>query len=217
VKRLPKVIEPAEWERLASQPSRRAPTGRRNLAALHVMYLAGLRVSEVCNLSPRDLNARSLTLRVREGKGKKDRNNLGIPADTLAVIERWMAVRPKSNFLFSTLDGGRMGERYVHAMVGRYAARAGVMKATAMGDRPINPHVLRHSYATRLIENGVPVHDVQRALGHSSLQTTSIYLHVRDDALADKLRNALSTDDESSELERLVRRVLAEQREGVAA
>jgi site-specific recombinase XerD len=120
-------------------------------------------------------------------------------------------VRPKSRFLLCTLDGERMSERYVHAMVGRYAAKANVMKATAKGDMPINPHVLRHSYATRLIENGVPVHDVQRALGHSSLQTTSIYLHVKDDKLADKLRNALSTQDESSEVERLVRRILAEQ------
>jgi integrase/recombinase XerD len=210
-RRLPKVIEPDEFERLASQPSRRAPTGRRNLAALHCMYFAGLRVNEICSLSLRDLNARALTLRVREGKGKKDRNNLGIPADTLAVIERWIAVRPDSRYLFCTLAGGRMSERYVHAMVTRYAKRAGVMKDTADGEQPVNPHVLRHSYATRLIERGVPVHDVQRALGHSSLQTTSIYLHVNDKGLAERLRVAVSHSESATELEALVRRVIGEQ------
>lgn len=192
MKRLPKVITPEEWERLAAQPSRRAPSGKRNLAALHVMYMAGLRVSEVCSLSPRDLNMRAMTLRVREGKGNKDRNNLGLPADTLAVIERWQVVRRDSRFLFCTLDGKRMSERYLHAMVGRYARRAGVMKPTANGERPINPHILRHSYATRLIYAGVPIHDVQRALGHSSLATTQVYLSVDDQGLAARLRDAMT-------------------------
>lgn len=176
------------------------------------MYFAGLRVSEACNLSARDLNTRAMTLRVREGKGSKDRNNLGIPADTVAVIERWMAVRPNSRFLFCTLDGGRMSERYVHAMVGRYARRANVMKDTGRGEAPINPHVLRHSYATRLIEAGIPIHDVQRALGHSSLNTTAIYLHVNDSALADKLRSAMAPV-EPDEIGRLVRRILSEHTE----
>jgi integrase/recombinase XerD len=175
------------------------------------MYFAGLRVSEVCNLSARDLNSKTMTIRVRDGKGGKDRSNLGVPASAWAVVERWAAVRPTSRYFLSTLDGERMSERYVHAMVGRYATRANVLKATPNGEKPINPHMLRHSYATRLIEAGVPIHDVQRALGHSSLATTEVYLHVDDTKLADKLRNALSADDGSSEVERLVRRILAEQ------
>jgi Phage integrase family len=107
------------------------------------------------------------------------------------VFERWEAVRPESRFFFSTLEGGRLSERYVQQMVGRYGVRAGVLKATMDGDRPIHPHMLRHSYATRLINAGVPVHAVQRALGHSHLATTSVYLHVSDDELADQLRGAL--------------------------
>ena len=217
MKRLPKVIQPEDWDKLAAQPSRRAPTGKRNLALMHAMRYAGLRVSEVADLSARDLNAKSMTLRVRDGKGGRDRSNLGVPAATWAVFERWAGVRPNSRFFFSTLDGKRLSERYLHAMVTRYATRAGVMKPTKHGDRPVHPHMLRHTFATDLVNKGVPIHDVQRALGHSSLATTQVYLWVDDAKLANKLRDALSDEDELSEVERLVRRILAEQLESMAA
>jgi len=208
---MPQVIINDEWQRLAKQPSRSAPTGVRNLAALHAMYFAGLRVSEVCKLSPRDLNNKVMTLRVRQGKGGKDRSNLGVPTETWAVFERWAAVRPESRFFFCTLGGKRLSERYLHAMVGRYAAKAGVLKPTHSGDVPINPHVLRHSFATQLIEAGVPIHDVQRALGHSSLATTQRYLHVNDEKLADKLRDAFSRAEGGSGVKRLVQRLVREE------
>jgi site-specific recombinase XerD len=211
VKRLPQVIEREQWERLAGQPSRRAPTGIRNLAILHAMYCAGLRVSEVCALSPRDLNKREMTLRHRLGKGRRDRNNLGVPVETWAVFERWAAIRPSSRYFFSTLEGKRLSERYLHQMVARYASKAGVFKLTSDNRQaPINPHVLRHSYATRLIERGVPIHDVARALGHASIATTQIYLHVNDTQLAEKLRRALSDSQGEYELERVVSRMLDE-------
>lgn len=215
--KLPAIITPQDWQNLAAVPSRRSPTGVRNLALLHALYFAGLRVSEATNLSPRDMNAGSMTLRVRNGKGGKDRANLGVPTETWAVFERWARIRPDSRYFFSTLKGSELSRRYVHQMVVRYATRAGVMKATPDGDKPIHPHVLRHSYATRLIEAGVPVHDVQRALGHASLATTQVYLHVNDEKLADKLRGALSEYGQESEVERLVRRVIAEQLRAEAA
>jgi site-specific recombinase XerD len=175
------------------------------------MYFAGLRVSEVCSLSPRDLNKREMTLRVRLGKGKRDRSNLGVPTETWAVFERWAAIRPSSRYFFSTLDGNRLSERYLHQMVARYATKAEVFKLAAENRQvPINPHVLRHSYATRLIEAGVPIHDVARALGHASIATTQVYLHVNDTKLAEKLRAALSESDGQSELERIVARMLDE-------
>jgi site-specific recombinase XerD len=211
VKRLPHFISDEEWRRLAREPSRRAPTGIRNLAALHAMYFAGLRVSEVCDLSARDLNQQGMTLRVRDGKGGRDRSNLGVPTETWAVFERWIGIRPSGRYFFSTLDGGRLSERYLHAMVGRYATRAQVMKPTPTGEGPIHPHILRHSFATKLVEGGVPVHDVQRALGHASLATTEVYLHVNDAKLADKLRGAMSAPPRDGEIERLVERTVAEQ------
>src|SRR4051794_713682 len=137
MRKLPKVIQPQDWDKLAAQPSKRAPTGKRNLAVLHAMRYAGLRVSEVANLSPRDFNAKHMSIKVRDGKGGRDRSNLGVPAATWAVFERWAAIRPKSRYFFSTLDGKRLSERYIHAMTVRYANRAGVMKPTKDGERPI--------------------------------------------------------------------------------
>jgi len=214
-KKLPQTISADEWQRLAAQPSKRAPTGVRNLAVLHAMYFAGLRISEVCDLSPRDRNAKTCSLRVRDGKGGRDRANLAVPAETWAVFERWAEQRPSSRYFFPTLDGNRMSERYVQQMVGRYARRAGVLKPTRDGERPINPHMLRHSYATLLIEAGVPIHDVAAALGHSSLTTTQRYLHVSDDRLAEKLRDALSDDAEASDVKRMVRAMLREEVSGL--
>src|SRR5687767_13564509 len=98
------------------------------------MYDCGLRVSEVCNLAPGDIirtGSNAQTLRVRRGKGDKDRSNLGVPAATWALLDGWRAVRPSSRYFFSTLDGNRLSERYVHAMVTRYARKAGVFKLTS--------------------------------------------------------------------------------------
>jgi hypothetical protein len=93
----------------------------------------------------------------------------------------------------------------LHAMVGRYARKARVLKPTKNGDKPINPHVLRHSYATRLIERGVPIHDVQAALGHSSLATTQRYLtSTTRSSLTAPRRSVLGSED--SEVEQLLRR-----------
>jgi integrase/recombinase XerD len=177
------VISPAEFEQLLAQPRRRAPTGSRNAAVLSVMWDAGLRVSEVCDLAPGDLirsGGNAQTLRVRRGKGGKDRSNLGVPHATWALLERWAAARPTSRWFFSTLAGNRLSPRYIEAMTSRYAARAGVYKLDDRNERrPIHPHLLRHSYATRLIQV-LPIHDVQRAVGHANLATTARYLHVED-------------------------------------
>jgi site-specific recombinase XerC len=98
---------------------------------LWVMYGCGLRVGEVVALSPRDLNRGAKggpVLRVRQGKGKKDRANLPIPRGAWDAMESWAAVRPESNYFFSTLPGERLSDRYVRAMVARYAERAEVLK-----------------------------------------------------------------------------------------
>jgi integrase/recombinase XerD len=216
--RLPKVITAAEYERLLAQASRRASTGIRNAAVLAVMWDAGLRVSEVCGLAPGDVartGSSAQTLRVRRGKGGKDRANLGVPAATWALVERWASVRPTCRYFFCTLAGNQLQARYVQAMVARYARRARVYK---LGDdnqpAPINPHMLRHSYATRLIEAGVPIHDVQRALGHASLATTQRYLHVNDARLAERLRAALDADGGDTGAE-AVRRLVREELEAL--
>lgn len=181
-RKLPHAINRLEYERLLAEPSQRAPSGKRNRAMIAAMYLAGLRVSEVCGLAPRDLRptADPPTLRVRGGKGDKDRD-LGLHPELTEALAPWIKVRPDSNFLFCTLDGGPIQARYVHAMVTRYAERAEVFKPTRDNELvPINPHVLRHSFATAMLDRGANVYQVQRALGHSALSTTEIYLHAND-------------------------------------
>ena len=218
-RRLPQTISDEEFDRLLDQPSRRAPTGVRNAAILAVMWNAGLRVSEVCDLAPQDRIAKDQTLRVRRGKGGRDRYNLLVPRATWALLDAWAAIRPSSRYFFSTLDGNRLSERYIRAMLARYSQRAGVYKPTPDGPKPINPHMLRHSYASRLIAKDVPVNYVQRVLGHSSLRTTEKYLHVADAALTDRLRAALDTDDdgageEQAALRRIVREELERMKRG---
>ena len=216
--RLPQIITTIEYERLLAQPSPKAPTGIRNAAVLAVMWDAGLRVSEVCDLAPGDVirtGSNAHTLRVRRGKGGKDRANLGVPAATWALVERWAAVRPTSRYFFCTLAGNRVSPRYIEAMLARYARRAAVYKLDAANrERPINPHMLRHSYATRLIEAGVPIHDVKRALGHRSLSTTERYLHVNNARLAARLRAALDGAGGGTEAE-AVRRLVREELEAL--
>lgn len=211
-RRIPQTITQQEFDRLLRQPSRRAPTGVRNAAILAVMWDAGLRVSEVCALAPADV--KDGTIRVRRGKGGSDRANLGVPTGTWALLERWRGVRPSSRWFFCTLGGNQLSPRYVQAMTSRYSRKAGVFLTGDENERrPVHPHALRHSYATRLVEAGVPIHDVQRALGHRSLGTTQVYLHVNDAKLAARLREALEVsgngdDAETAALRRIVREEL---------
>jgi integrase/recombinase XerD len=213
-RRLPQTITRADYERVLAMASKRAPTGVRNAAMLGVMWDTGLRVSEVCALAPADLirtGSNAPSLRVRRGKGGGDRYNLGVPAQTWALMERWAGVRPSSRWLFSTLNGNQLDTRYVRAMLARYSRRAGVhLLGPGNMPKPVHPHALRHSYATRLVEAGVPIHDVQRALGHAHLSSTEVYLHASDARLAAKLRAALDEDGGDTEAEAIRRIVRAE-------
>jgi integrase/recombinase XerD len=185
-RKLPTTITPAEFARLIAQPSTTAPTGLRNRAIIGAMYYCGLRVSEAVALSPRDLDLETRELRVRDGKGGRDRD-LPIPAPAVELIEPWAEARPESRYFFCTVSEGsrhRAGEqlstRYIHAAVTRLSKRADVTKrGEDNGEVGINPHVLRHSFATNLLGAGVHVRAVQQLLGHSSLATTEVYLHVR--------------------------------------
>ena len=150
-------------------------------------------------------------LRLRGRKGGVDTDDVPVPVEAAALLERWQAVRPESAQLFCTLEGEPLSDRYVRAMVARYSVKAGVQKTIRRDGRnvqaPLNPHMLRHSYATRLIEGAVPIHRVQRALGHANLQTTARYLHVSDGRQADVLLDALDGRDDGELVRELLERV----------
>lgn len=172
---LPKRLSREEAAALLAVPNRRAPTGVRNRALLRVYYRAGLRCAEALALTPRDVNVTRKELRVNAGKGDKQRL-VWVDPETLEIIDRWKTIRPRSEFLFCTLAGGQLDTGYVRAMVARYGRRAGI-------ETRVHPHMLRHSFASELLEEGWPIHGVQKLLGHEDLETTSLYLHLVDDEL----------------------------------
>lgn len=179
-KKLPVVLEPEEAQSLLSIPNKRYITGIRNKAILALMLNLGLRVSEVVNLRPGDLNLTKRKLRVVNGKGGVDRD-LIIPEYTAEILKEWKKAKPKnSRYFFTTIKdksggqfasskGSQVSVRYIQFMVKRYGERAGINK-------DITPHTLRHTFATGFIRQGQNVMRLKDILGHSDISTTQIYV-----------------------------------------
>ena len=191
-KKLPKVLSREQVEELLKVPDvKRTVSGLRNRAILQVLYRAGLRVSEVCNLTPADVDLKQGVLYIQEGKGGKDRY-VPIDSETIAWLKQWQEKRPAGDYFFSATRTGTAGNkldvRYVRDMLYRISHRAGVYLQNGKNKKPVNPHAFRHTYATELLEEGFGIHEVQQLLGHSDIKTTSIYLSVRPVKLAEKIR-----------------------------
>lgn len=177
-RRLPKALSLDEVERLLEAPDVGLPRGLRDKAMMHVMYAAGLRVSELVGLKARDLDARRGLLAVA-GKGGKRRL---VPLTPLALhlVARYVAeVRPLhagpyESLLFVSPRGGALTRQGYWKLLGRYAVGVGIARA-------VSPHQLRHSFATHLLERGADLRSVQAMLGHSDIATTEIYTHVTRD------------------------------------
>ncbi len=185
--KLPKVLSKDQVKSILKLPNIKSPTGLRNRTILQVLYRCGLRVSEVANLTPADVNIAESYIYVQQGKGKKDRY---VPLDvaTCKWLAKWQDQRPESDYFFSTLKGGQLDVRYVREMVYRLSKKAGVYLQNGKNKKPVNPHALRHTYATELIEEGYGIHEVQALLGHSDIKTTSVYLSVRPKSLIEKIK-----------------------------
>jgi integrase/recombinase XerD len=177
---LPKFLTVAEVELLLGQPDESGPHGLRDRAMLELLYATGLRVSEIIRLRPQDLNLDEGYL-VCRGKGGKERVvPVGGPA--AAVVRRYLEeVRPRldkraSEAIFLTRLGRPFTRQGFWKMLAGYARRAGL-------SAEISPHVLRHSFATHLLERGADLRSVQLMLGHSQITTTQIYTHVSRERL----------------------------------
>jgi site-specific recombinase XerD len=172
-KRPVEVLSEDEVRRLLTECSRRAPTGVRDRALLLLMYKTGLRVEEALDLKPADIDHRQGSVRVLHGKWDRART-VGVDDGTLAVVELWEAKRRELGVngrttLFCTLQGGRLSPEQVRQMIKRRADKAGITKR-------VHPHALRHTYASQMADEGVPVHQIQRLLGHRHLATTALYI-----------------------------------------
>jgi len=166
--KLPIVLEPEEAQKILKQPNKRYPTGLRNKAIMSLMLHCGLRLSEITNLKPGNINLTKGKLRVESGKGNKDRD-LAIPEYLIDLLTTWRKKRPKSNWFFPTLKGKKLSNRYVQQMVKRYSQKAGIAKN-------ISPHTLRHTYATQYYKQTKDIETLRKILGHSDISTTTIYI-----------------------------------------
>ncbi len=179
---LPKALAEREIEALLKAPDTATPLGLRDRAMLELMYASGLRVSELVTLPLGGLNRRQGVLRVT-GKGGKDRL-VPVGEEALAWIERYLdearpsMVRAKpSDALFLSNRGAAMSRQMFWTLVKRHAVRVGI------DGKRISPHVLRHSFATHLLNHGADLRSLQMLLGHSSLSTTQIYTLVAREGL----------------------------------
>jgi integrase/recombinase XerC len=175
-KRLPQYLTVAEVEALLAVPDTSTPLGLRDRAIIEVLYAAGLRVSELASLDMTDVDLVQGHVRV-VGKGSKERIGLlGRPA-VRAVRTYLEAGRPAllgkqpTDALWLNHRGGRLTVRGVALMLSKTGERAGIRTH-------VSPHVLRHSFATHLLDGGADLRVVQELLGHANLATTQIYTHV---------------------------------------
>jgi len=175
-KRLPSFLTPEEMARLLQAPDLSTPQGLRNRALIELLYASGIRVSELVNLDLEQVNFDTDEIRVW-GKGSKERVVLmGKPA-AAALMTYLSQARPKllgnkrSSALFVNRYGGRLIGRRVQRILEKYAGLAGINKR-------VYPHLLRHTFATHLLDGGAGLRVVQELLGHASLSSTQIYTHV---------------------------------------
>jgi len=173
-KRLPSFLTVEEVKRLIESPDLSKPQGRRDRALLEILYASGLRISELVNLDVEQVNLDNNEIRVW-GKGSKERVVLiGKPAHQALTdyLERGrpeLLAKKKSEALFLNRYGGRLPARRVQKILDKYARNI---------DKKVHPHMLRHTFATHLLDGGADLKVVQELLGHADLSSTQIYTHV---------------------------------------
>ena len=182
--KLPRVLSEDEVVRLLNQPDITTAEGFRDRTMLEVLYATGMRVSELINLTLErvDLNMKYI---IAFGKGSKERI---VPLGSAAAefLQQYLEkVRPKlthedrnTNIVFLAFGGHELTRQRFWQIIRAYGRKANINKA-------LTPHILRHSFATHLLDNGADLRSVQELLGHSDISTTQIYTHLTNKRLRD--------------------------------
>ena len=171
IKTLPLVLSRAEVQTLLQTPHH-----LKHRIILATLYTTGLRATELCQLRGTDIDSERMVVVVHQGKGKKDRQ-VPLSPDLLPKLRRYWKLYGLESWLF---PGRRVSEPLTRHGVHHICAQAG---KDAKLKKAIYPHLLRHTYATHLLEAGMDLRSIQLLLGHASLSSTSIYLHVANPAL----------------------------------
>jgi integrase/recombinase XerD len=170
-KKLPVILSRDEVQTLI-----RTPQHLKHRVILATLYTTGVRVSELCRLQGTDIDSGRMVVIVRQGKGKKDRQ-VGLSPDLLPLLRRYWKLYGLQSWLF---PGHRITEPITPSGVEFMCKKTG---QAAQIKKAVYPHLLRHSFATHLLEAGMDLRSIQLLLGHASLRSTSIYLHVANPAL----------------------------------
>lgn len=170
-KKLPVVLSQSEASTLL-----RVADNMTHLAMILLAYSAGLRVSEIANLELKDIDSNRMIIHVRKGKGRKDRIVPLSPVLLSIAREHWLIERPQK-LLFPGRDPNRpISSASIEKVVRNTAKAAGIKKR-------VTPHTLRHSFATHHLEGGTDLRTLQLLMGHSSLKSTFVYLHISTDRI----------------------------------
>ena len=191
-KRLPKVLKHEEIMMMLNSIDKNSSLGFRNYLLIKLMYATGLRVSEVCALEIKDIDYSRESIRVRSGKGNKDRDVL-VFEELLVDLKHYInneRVELLSRghdgnlrVLFLNKNGSALTERGVRVILNSVIDK--------MGETfKITPHMLRHSFASSMLNNGADLRTVQELLGHENLSTTQIYTHVSEEKLKEAYKEA---------------------------
>ena len=184
IKHIPVVLSEEEISQFLKEIPTNTVTHRRNKCMIYLMYACGLRVSELCNLKINQVHLNVGYLSCK-GKGNKERM-VPIASMVLEILKTYMnedrnqiIKDKKSPYLFVTHQGNPVKRDEFWIFLNKYAANSTITKH-------IHPHMLRHTFATHLLENGADLRSIQELLGHENIATTTIYTHVSTKAMSDE-------------------------------
>ncbi|WP_278843098.1 site-specific tyrosine recombinase [Hoylesella timonensis] len=202
VERLPEVLSTDEIDQIQKSIDLSKPEGQRNKTIIEVLFSCGLRVSELVNLKLSNLYLEEGFVRVM-GKGSKERL-VPISSKAIGELKYWFVDRNlmkiqqgEEDYVFLNRRGKHLTRTMILIMLKRQAVAAGITKT-------ISPHTLRHSFATELLKGGADLRAIQDMLGHESIGTTELYMHIdtttlREEILQNHPRNMKEKDDDSEE------------------
>ena len=177
---LPKFVKDIDVDKMFNVPDIRNPLGQRNALIIRMLYATGVRVSELVNIKISDIDINERTIKIL-GKGSKERivvfgNHTKESLELYLNNGRYKLSKRNNDYLFLNKDGEQISDRYIRKLLDDIIIKASI-------SMHVSPHMLRHTFATDMLNNGADLVSVKDLLGHESLNTTSIYTHVSDDKI----------------------------------